>query len=42
LLAAVVTGDEGRGHLERSDGYMRQHLVRDPDRMTATLAPGFE
>ena len=41
-LGAIVGGDRGCAEKDRSDTFMRQHQVSDPDRMTAMLAPGFE
>ena len=36
----LLGGEEGRGLVEAADAWMRSEGVRNPDRMTAMLAPG--
>jgi tetratricopeptide (TPR) repeat protein len=40
-LGAIIGGEQGRALTDSADAFMHHHRVRDPDRMTATLAPGF-
>jgi hypothetical protein len=39
-LGSLLGGDEGAAHLAAGNDYMAQQGVKDPERMTAILAPG--
>jgi hypothetical protein len=38
-LGELLGGNEGAGLVVAADAWMREHGVRDPDRMAALLAP---
>ncbi len=40
-LGRLLGGDEGRRLLEQAKNWMARESIRDPERWTATLAPGF-
>lgn len=40
-LGALSGGDEGRELIARADGFMLEQSIKNPERMTACLAPGF-
>jgi hypothetical protein len=40
-LGELLGGDEGRDHLEATDAFFMDELVRSPERLTGLLAPGF-
>jgi hypothetical protein len=40
-LGALLGGDEGRALVERENEWQRGEAIRNPDRFTALLAPGF-
>jgi len=40
-LGVLLGGDEGAAEVARSDGWMVAQGVRDPERLTRVLAPGW-
>jgi hypothetical protein len=41
-LGTILGGDDGRGHVERADAWMRQQSIQDPARMADIFAPAVE
>ncbi len=41
-LGGLLGGNEGRELADGADAWMRTEMIKDPARMTAMLAPGFE